>query len=98
MERSQFSSFWTSLLFSSKRYFLIFSHTRIEITVLTEPTLMGLGEKIESHLYAVSLSRPFTIHSSGPFGGPFFIWGRGGGGEGGSSEPKEPPWLQPWVL
>ena len=24
------------------------------------------------------------VHSSGPFGGPFFVWG-------GSSEPREPP-------
>ena len=28
------------------------------------------------------------IHSSGPFGGPFFVWGGGGGG---STEPREPP-------
>ena len=27
------------------------------------------------------------VHSSGPFGGPFFVWGGGGG----SSEPREPP-------
>ena len=28
------------------------------------------------------------VHSSGPFGGPLVV---GGGGEGGSSEPREPP-------
>ena len=31
-----------------------------------------------------------SVHSSGPFGGPFSDWGGGGGG-GGSSEPREPP-------
>ena len=30
-----------------------------------------------------------SVHSSGPFGGPFSDWGGGGGG--GSSEPREPP-------
>ena len=38
---------------------------------------------------AASLIKPTVIvdlfiHSSGPFGGPFFVWG-------GSSEPREPP-------
>ena len=40
------------------------------------------------------------IHSSGPFGQVdlSFSWGGGGGGGGVSSEPREPPWLQPCSL
>ena len=31
------------------------------------------------------------VHSSGPFGGPFFVWGGGGGGGGVLQNPENPP-------